>query len=88
MRYKKTFLVKEFAIVNILPKQDKIDQIENVFPFDLETCNRKQYAQTYPAGSYNVSRLRDKCIRVLTPEKKATENENVLVFDQFHENLS
>ena len=88
MRYNKTFLVEECEIDNRLPKQDKIDQIENVLPFDLETCNRKQYAQTYPAGSYNVNRLRDKSIRVLTPEKIATENENVIVFEQFHENLS
>ena len=76
-----------FAIDSTLPKQDKMVQTENVFLFDLETYNGKQYAQTYPAGSYNANQLRANRIRALTPEKKPTEKENVIVFDQVNENL-
>ena len=41
------------------PKYEKIDQLENVFVFDLETQNDQEFAETYAAGLYDVNRLRD-----------------------------
>ena len=42
------------------PKHETIDQLENVFVFDLETHNDEEFAEAYAAGLYDVNRLRDK----------------------------
>ena len=40
------------------PKHETIDQLENVFVFDLETHNNQEFAESYAAGLYDVNRLR------------------------------
>ena len=42
------------------PKHEPIDQLENVFVFDLETHIDQEFAEPYAAGLYDVNRLRDK----------------------------
>ena len=37
-------------------KQNKVYQRENVFVFDLETYNEKEYETPYAAGFYDVKR--------------------------------
>ena len=32
------------------PKHEIMDQLENVFVFDLETCNNQDFAQAHAAG--------------------------------------
>ena len=63
------------------PKQEPIDQLENVFVFDLETHNDQEFAEAYAAGLYDVNRLRDKWDRDLTPDEIVIERENITVFD-------
>ena len=63
------------------PKHEPIDQLENVFVFDLETHNDQEFAETYAAGLYDVNRLRDKWNRDLTSNELIIERENVTVFD-------
>ena len=63
------------------PKHEPIDQLENVFVFDLETHNDHEFAEVYAAGLYDVNRLRDKWDRDLTPHELLIERENVTVFD-------
>ena len=63
------------------PKHDKIDQLENVFVFDLETHNDQEFAEAYAAGLYDVNHLRDRWHRDLTPDELVTERENITVFD-------
>ena len=63
------------------PKHEKIDQLENVFVFDLETQNDNEFAETYGAGLYDVNRLRDKWARDLTPDELVIERKNVTIFD-------
>ena len=41
------------------PKQNRIDQIKNVFTFDLEPYSEKEYATPYAVGLYDVIRLRN-----------------------------
>ena len=48
------------------PKHEPIDQLENVFLFDLETHNDQEFAEAYAAGLYDVNRLRDRWHRDLT----------------------
>ena len=55
------------------PKHETIDQLENVFLFDLETHNDQEFAEAYTAGIYNVHRIRDKWDRISTVEEKETE---------------
>ena len=63
------------------PKLETIDQLENVFVFDLETHNDEEFAETYAAGLYDVNRLRDKWDRDLTGDELVLEKQNVTVFD-------
>ena len=63
------------------PKHETIDQLENVFVFDLETQNDNEFAETYGAGLYDVNRLRDKWDRDLTNNELEIERKNVTVFD-------
>ena len=63
------------------PKNETIDQLENVFVFDLETHNDQEFAETYAAGLYDVNRLHDKWDRDLTPDELVIERKNVTVFD-------
>ena len=63
------------------PKHETIDQLENVFVFDLETQNDNEFAETYGAGLYDVNRLRDKWHRDLTNNELVIERKNVTVFD-------
>ena len=50
------------------PKHETIDQLKNVFVFDLETHNDQEFAEAYAAGLYDVNRLKDKWDRDLTPD--------------------
>ena len=63
------------------PKHEPIDQLENVFVFDLETHNDQEFAEAYAAGLYDVNRLTDKWDRDLPPDELVIERENVTVFD-------
>ena len=63
------------------PKHETIDQLENVFVFDLETHNDQEFAEAYAARLYDVNRLRDKWDRDLTVQEIRTEREDVIVFD-------
>ena len=58
-----------------------IDQLGNVFVFDLETHNNQAFAETYTAELYDVNRLCDRWDRDLTPDEILIEEENVVVFD-------
>ena len=63
------------------PKHETIDQLENVFVFDLETHNDNEFAEAYAAGLYDVNRLRDKWDRDLTSNELAIAKQNVIGFD-------
>ena len=63
------------------PKHEPIDQLENVFVFDLETHNDEEFAEAYAAGLYDANRLRDKWDRDLTSNELVIEKQNVTVFD-------
>ena len=63
------------------PKHETIDQLKNVFVFDLETHNDQEFAEAYAAGLYDVNRLKDKWDRNLTPDDLILERKNVIVFD-------
>ena len=63
------------------PKHETIDQLKNVFVFDLETHNDQEFAEAYAARLYDVNRLRDKWHRDLTSIELPIERENVTVFD-------
>ena len=63
------------------PKHETIDQLENVFVFDLETHNDQEFAETYATGLYDVNRLRDCWHRDLTPHELVIERKDVTVFD-------
>ena len=63
-----------------------IDQLENVFVFDLETYNDQDFAEAYAAGLYDVNRLRDRWDRHLTPDELVIEVENVTVLDSSNGN--
>ena len=63
------------------PKHETIDQLENVFVFDLETHNDQEFAEAYAAGLYDVNRLHDKWDRDLTPDELVMERKNVLISD-------
>ena len=68
------------------PKHETIDQLENVFVFDLETHNDEEFAEAYAAGLYDVNRLRDKWDRDLTGDELVIEKQNVTVFDSSNGN--
>ena len=61
------------------PELEIIDQLENVFVFDLETCNDQEFAETYAAGLFNVNRLRDKWDRGLTCKEIEIANKMFLI---------
>ena len=63
------------------PKNETIDQLENVFLFDLETHNDQEFAEAYAAGLYDVNRLRDRWHRDLTPDELIIERKHVTVFE-------
>ena len=63
------------------PKHETIDQLENVFVFDLETHNDQEFAEAYAAGLYDVNRLRDCWHRDLTSNELIIERKHVNVFD-------
>ena len=63
------------------PKYEPIDQLENVFVFDLETHNDQEFAEAYAAGLYDVNRLRDCWYRDLNSDELIIERKNVTVFD-------
>ena len=63
------------------PKHETIDQLENVFVFDLETHNDEEFAEAYAAGLYDVNRLRGKWDRDLTGDELVLEKQYVTVFD-------
>ena len=64
-----------------LPKHETLDQLENVFVFDLETYNDQKLAEAHAARLYDVYRLRDQWNRDLTLDEILTEKGNVIVFD-------
>ena len=68
-------------IVYRFPKHEPINQLENVFVFDLETHNDQEFAEAYAAGLYDVNRLRDRWHGDLSPAELVIERENVTVFD-------
>ena len=68
-------------IVYRFPKHETIDQLKNVFVFDLETHNDQEFAEAYAAGLYIINRLRDKWDRDLALDEIIIEKENVTVFD-------
>ena len=68
------------------PKHETIDQLKNVFVFDLETHNDQEFAEAYAARLYDVNHLRDKWNRDLTSDELIIERENVTVFDASNEN--
>ena len=63
------------------PKHEPINQLENVFVFDLETHNDEEFAEAYAVGLYDVNRLRDCWHRDLTPHELVMERKHVTVFD-------
>ena len=63
------------------PKHETIDQLENVFVFDLETHNDQEFAEAYGGGLYDVNCLRECWHRDLTPQELLIERKNVTVFD-------
>ena len=62
-------------------KHEIIDQLENVFVFDLETHNDQEFAEAYGVGSYNVNRSRECWHRDLNSNELVIERKNVTVFD-------
>ena len=64
------------------PEHETIDQLENVFVFDLETHNDQEFA----VGLYDVNRLHDKWDRDLTSGELVIERKNVIIFDSSNGN--
>ena len=65
----------------LCPKHEVIDQFENMFVFDLKTCNVEKIAEAHEAGLFDVNRLEDRWYTDLTPEQKEIERDFVIVFD-------
>ena len=63
------------------PKQEPINQLENVFVFDLETHNDQEFAEAYAAGLYDVNCLKDCWYRVLNSNELMIERKHFTVFD-------
>ena len=63
------------------PKHEPINQLENVFVFDLDTHSDHEFAEAYAAGLNDVNRLRDCWHRDLTNNELVIERENVTMFD-------
>ena len=62
------------------PKHETIDQLENVFVFDLQAFNVENFAESYAAVLFDVSRLQDRWDRDLTPDEIVTEKDSAIVF--------
>ena len=67
-------------------KHETIDQLENVFVFDLETHNDQDFAEPYGVGLYDVNRLKDCWYRDLNSNELMIERKKVTVFDASNEN--
>ena len=63
------------------PKHETIDQLENVFVFDLETHNDQAFAEAYAAGLYSVNRSKDRWHGDLTNNELIIEREKFTIFD-------
>ena len=63
------------------PKHETIDQLENVFVFDLELHKDQKFVEAYAAGLYDVNRFRDSWHRDLTSNELIIERKHVDVFD-------
>ena len=63
------------------PEHETMDQLYNVFVFDLGTHNNQELAEAYAAGLYVANRLRDRSDRDLSPDEIVTEKDNVIVSD-------
>ena len=63
------------------PKYEPINQLENVFVFDLEAHNDQEFAEAYAAGLYDVNRLKDCWYRDLNSKELEIERNHVNVFD-------
>ena len=63
------------------PKHETVDQLENVFLFDLETYDDQNVAEAYAAGLNYVNRLRECWDRDLSPDEIMTETGMVIVFE-------
>ena len=61
-------------------KHETVDQLENVFVFDLETCNNQELAQAFTAGLYDVNRSRNRWYRDLASDELVREREKMLEF--------
>ena len=70
------------------PKHETIDQLENVFVFDLETHNDQEFAEAYAAGIYDVNRLRDRWQRDLTSNEVVIERKMLPFLRQLMEIVS
>ena len=68
------------------PKHEIIDQLENVFVFELETHNDQEFAEVYAVGLYDVNRLKDCWYRDLNNNELIIERKNVTVFDSSNGN--
>ena len=49
----------EQRILYRFPKHEPVNQLENVFVFDLETHNDQEFAEAYGVGLYDMNRLKD-----------------------------
>ena len=67
-------------------KYETIDQLENVFVFDLETYNGQEVPEAFAAGLHDVNRLEDRWDRSLTREEMEIERKYVIVFVKSCEN--
>ena len=67
-------------------KHEPINQLENVFVFDLGTHNDQEFAEAYAAGLYDVNRLKDCWYRDLNSDEIIIEGKNVNVFDSSNGN--
>ena len=70
-----------------VPRQVKINQLENVIVFDLETYNDQKIAERYEVGLCDVNRLRVRWDGDLTTDEIVTEKD-VFVSDGTNENLA
>ena len=68
-------------ILHRFPKQEPINQLENVFVFDLETHNDQEYGEAYAVGLYDTNRLRHCWYRDLNRNELMIERKHVNIFD-------
>ena len=68
------------------PKYEPINQLENVFVFDLETHNDQEFAEAYGVGLYDVNCLKDCWYGDLNSNELVIERKHVNVFDSSNRN--